>query len=649
MNACNGFEARPHTRTQGLGTPAETARVQHVETSRNDSSDGDTVPQTEAVTTIQAPTTAGRSLLLHSPDGPDAAWWRHAVIYQIYPRSWADANGDGVGDLPGITARLPYLRDLGVDAVWLSPFYTSPMADAGYDVADYRNVDPLFGTLADADALLARAKELGLRVIVDLVPNHTSDEHEWFRAALAAKPGSPERDRYMFRPGSGQGGNRPPNNWRSVFRGPAWTQVEKGLTDDQDAVVRRGQWYLNLFDSKQPDLNWQNAQVRAEFEAVLRFWLDRGVDGFRVDVAHGLVKREGLPSWDEDTVMIDDHGGEGDLPPAPPTSAAPMWDQDGVHEIYREWRRVLDAANPDGDPAHDKILCAEAWVEPIERLVDYTRPDEMHQAFNFAFLVSPWTARDLRAVIAQSLRAADSVGAPTTWVLSNHDVVRHASRLGLPVGTPRPNGIGPNDPQPDGVVGLRRARAATTLMLGLPGSAYLYQGEELGLPESSEVPDEARQDPVWFRSGHTELGRDGCRIPMAWEADAPALGFNTTGRTWLPQPAAYRELAVDRQLGVAGSTLELYRALLAVRREHDLGAGGLSTLEGPWTGDVAADVVAFVNEARGGARIALLLNLGEHPVELPAGTVLVTSDDLVEGLLPTDTAAWVRLPERSQA
>nr|WP_157551723.1 glycoside hydrolase family 13 protein [Kineosphaera limosa] len=573
-------------------------------------------------------------MLLHAPDGPDAAWWRHAVIYQIYPRSWADSNGDGIGDLPGITSRLPYLRDLGVDAVWLSPFYRSPMADAGYDVADYRAIDPIFGTLGDADALLARAKELGLRVIVDLVPNHSSDEHAWFQAALAAGPGSAERERYMFREGSGPTGDEPPNNWRSIFHGTAWTQVERG----DAATGAKGQWYLHLFDSKQPDFNWQNPQVREEFHDILRFWLDRGVDGFRVDVAHGLVKKDGLPPWEAETVMIDDHQGEGELHQSQPTNAAPMWDQDGVHEIYRGWRQVLEEANLGGDPAGDKILCAEAWVEPIERLTDYTRSDEMHQAFNFPFLVSPWKAPELRAVIVESLRAADTVGAPTTWVMSNHDVVRHASRLGLPIGLPRPNGIGPNDPQPDAVAGLRRARAVTTLMLGLPGSAYLYQGEELGLPESSEVPDEARQDPAWFRSDKTELGRDGCRIPMAWEADAPALGFNDTGELWLPQPAAYRELAVDQQIGVPGSTLELYRTLLAGRREHDLGTGGLRALPGD-----DDQVVAFVNEAHDGARVALLLNLGATSVALPAGRLLVASDELDDGRLPTDTAAWVLL------
>jgi len=433
------------------------------------------------------------------------------VIYQIYPRSWADANGDGIGDLPGITSRLPYLAGLGVDAVWLSPFYVSPMHDAGYDVANYRDIDPVFGTLDDADALIGTAHELGLRVIVDLVPNHTSAEHEWFQAALAAAPGSPERARYLFAEGTGPNGTEPPNNWRSVFGGPAWTRVT-------EADGTPGQWYLHLFDSSQPDLNWDNPQVHDLFTDVLRFWLDRGVDGFRVDVAHGLVKAPGLPDWTERTGMLGASGESTQAPGAPveqpqspapsaeqpsvPTdhldqhsgghhaesgtdqqgARAPMWDQDGVHEIYRQWRTVLEEYNPDGDPAKDRILCAEAWVEPIERTMAYVRADEMHQAFNFAFLETPWRATDLREVISRSLRAADAVGAPSTWVLSNHAVVRHTSRLGLPVAEPRPNGIGIGDPQPNTALGMRRARAATALMLALPGSAYLYQGEELGLP-----------------------------------------------------------------------------------------------------------------------------------------------------------------------
>ncbi|GAB49682.1 glycoside hydrolase family 13 protein [Mobilicoccus pelagius] len=577
----------------------------------------------------------------HSPGTPDDPWWRHAVIYQVYPRSWADSTGDGVGDLPGITARLPYLVDLGVDALWLSPFYRSPMADAGYDVADYRDIDPLFGTLADADALIARAHELGLKVIVDLVPNHTSREHAWFQAALAAEPGSPERARYLFRDGRGPHGEEPPNDWSSVFTGSAWTMAEPAVVEDDGhgatRVVRKAQWYLNLFDSGQPDLDWTNPEVHEEFDAILRFWLDRGVDGFRVDVAHGLVKKEGLPDFADRADMA------GTNPDGTATSDAPMWDQDGVHDIYRAWRRTLDeyvTRRPDGsiDPDGDRILVAEAWVEPIERAALYVRPDEMHQAFNFHYLNAPWRAADLREAVEESLHGNDLVGAPTTWVLSNHDVVRHASRLGFAPGTPRPNGIAADDPQPDAEAGLRRARAQTTLMLALPGSAYLYQGEELGLPEHTTLPDEARQDPTFLRSHGAETGRDGCRIPMSWEADAPAAGFNTTGEAWLPQPESYSGLAVDRQDGVEGSTLELYRALLRIRRERGLGSAGISAVPGTPDDVVAYDLQGADDDA---PRTRVILNLGAEAVELPQGDVLVTSGPLDDGRLPTDTAAWV--------
>jgi alpha-glucosidase len=437
---------------------------------------------------------------------PAQDWRRTAVVYQVYPRSFADSDGDGVGDLPGITGRLGALADLGVDAVWLSPFYTSPQADAGYDVADYRDVDPIFGSLADFDALLERAHGLGLKVIVDLVPNHSSDEHVWFKAALAAAPGSPERARYIFRDGRGENGELPPNNWESCFRGPAWTR-----TTNADGTP--GQWYLHLFDTKQPDFDWENPEVRAEFLDVLAFWLDRGVDGFRVDVANALIKAPGLPDID---VRVDD---ELDPDTEGLFGSGPMWDQDRVHEVYQSWRELLDSYPT------DRILVAEAWVQPLSRLARYVRADEMHQAFNFDYLETGWDAAALRRSIDASMTTNDSVGAPTTWVLSNHDVVRHVSRLGVDTGGRRPNGIRAGDPQPDYALGLRRAKASTLLMLGLPGSAYLYQGEELGLPDHTTLDDELRQDPTWWRSEYTEAGRDGCRIPLPWESDAPGLGF----------------------------------------------------------------------------------------------------------------------------
>ena len=601
-------------------------------------------PNSAAPATATAPTVARAAARQSADDGH--TWWREAVIYQIYPRSWADGDGDGVGDLPGVTAHLPYLRELGVDAVWLSPFYVSPQADSGYDVADYRDVDPVFGSLADADALVARARELGLKVIVDLVPNHSSDEHVWFQAALAADPGSPERARYLFRDGKGAGGSLPPNNWVSVFGGIAWTRVT-------EADGRPGQWYLHLFDRKQPDFDWTNPEVREEFESVLRFWLDRGVDGFRVDVAHGLVKDQALPDWDRPLELLGDadadtdddmdHNGQpvdGAAPEPEDRPHAPMFDQDGVHEIYEEWRRILNSYG-----APDRILCAEAWVEPPVRAARYVRPTEMHQAFNFDFLDARWDAPRLRNAITDSLAATGSVGAPTTWVLSNHDVVRHASRFGLEQNHRRPNGIGAGDPQPDRLLGLRRARAATALMLALPGAAYLYQGEELGLPESTDMDDAFRQDPAFHRTGGGELGRDGCRVPMPWVKGAPAFGFGSMTDTWLPQPPIYGDYAVDQQKGVAGSTLELYRTLLAIRREHRLGAGSFSWLE-EYAGHPPYEmVVGFVNVGGDDAPVGVVANLSEAAVALPAGArVLVASDHLTaDGLLPTDTTAWVLL------
>ncbi|GAB4084698.1 glycoside hydrolase family 13 protein [Myceligenerans cantabricum] len=586
---------------------------------------------------------------VHAPAG-GTEWWRDAVIYQVYPRSFADGNGDGMGDLPGITARLDHLARLGVDAVWLSPFYRSPQNDAGYDVADYRQIDPLFGTLDDFGALRARARELGLRVIVDLVPNHTSDQHVWFQEALAAAPGSPARERYMFRDGQGVDGAGPPNNWQSIFGGPAWTRLEPGPGDGPAGP----QWYLHLFDSSQPDLNWENPEVRSEFENVLRFWLDRGVDGFRVDVAHGMVKRAGLPDWAGKVAMVEGSDASIAVPPSDGTAPSdttttgaggdgpslgdashegPMFDQDGVHDIYRAWHKVL--SEYDGD----RCLVAEAWVSPMSRLARYVRDDEMHQAFNFAFLVTKWDAAGLRDVVTESLETMDTVGAPTTWVLSNHDVVRHASRLGLEETADGPmNGIGPDDPQPDAELGLRRARAATLLMLSLPGSAYVYQGEELGLPDHTTLPDDVRQDPAFFRTGGAESGRDGCRIPLPWEADAPGLGFGSPD-TWLPQPDTYRALAADQQYGVDGSTFEMYRAALETRRAEGLGRGGLTWIAGY---EDAKDVVALRV-----ADVVAVTNLGTTPVALPADAdVLISSGPLAESpegtVLPTDTTAWLR-------
>ncbi|MDN5750245.1 MAG: glycoside hydrolase family 13 protein [Pseudonocardia sp.] len=532
------------------------------------------------------------------------SWWRDAVVYQLYIRSFADGDGDGLGDIAGIRARLGYLRDLGVDALWINPWYPSPMADAGYDVADYRAVEPAFGTGEDAAALVREAHGLGLRVILDIVPNHTSDQHAWFRAAVAAGPGSPERARYHFRPGVG---DAPPNDWRSVFGGPAWTRLPDG------------DWYLHLFDSAQPALNWNLPEVRAEFESILRFWFDRGVDGFRIDVAHALDKDADLPDvGGEEEAMLAAAGGDGH----------PFWDRDGVHEIYRGWRRVADSY------AEQKVFVAEAWVSSPERLIRYLRPDELHTAFNFDYLGAPWDPAALRTVIDASLSTMHAVDAPATWVLSNHDVVRHVSRLGRPLAS----GHSLNDLPPhetlDRALGRRRARAAALLLFALPGGAYVYQGDELGLWEVEDLPDDVRQDPAWRRSGGAEIGRDGCRVPLPWSGTEAPFGFSpdgAAGAPWLPQPADFAGVTAQAQDGDPASMLTLYRTALALRRAvPQLGDGPMEWLP------AEPGVLAFSR----GEGFTCLVNLSDAPIALPGGRVLLATEAL-SGSLPVDAAVWL--------
>jgi len=545
-------------------------------------------------------------------------WWRSAVIYQIYPRSFADADGDGMGDLQGIKNRLPELAALGIDAIWCSPFFRSPQKDAGYDVSDYRDIDPLFGTLADFDELVAAAKEFRIRIIVDLVPNHSSDQHEWFQAALKAGPGSKERSRYIFRDGRGENGELEPNNWPSVFGGAAWTRIT-----EPDGTP--GQWYLHIFDSSQPDFDWNNSEVRSEFESILRFWLDRGAGGFRIDVAHGLVKADGLPDVEETSTTM---SGEEEGKPKDRSKPHPFWGQEGVHEIIREWRKIVDEYD-------DRIMAAEAWVMPLSRMAKWVRQDEYHQCFNFGYLESPWKADALKTVIDDSLHEFGSVGAPSTWVLSNHDVIRHATRFAYDKVPKQGDGVGPNYPQPDVPRGLRRARAATTLMLGLPGGAYIYQGEELGLPEHTTLEGKYRQDPTYFRTQGERVGRDGCRVPIPWESSAPAFGFNQTGEAWLPQPELYKSYSRNLQEGVAGSTLELYKSLLHNRKKFGLGLGELKWVD------------AYCSETSLGYQngsILVIANFNGEAINLPKGEVLLSTQvDINTGKLESDQAVWIKL------
>lgn len=546
--------------------------------------------------------------------GTGTEWWRTAVVYQVYIRSFSDANGDGLGDVAGLRSRLPHLQALGVDAIWINPWYPSPQADAGYDVADFRDIEPAYGTLAEGEDLIAAAHDAGLRVLLDIVPNHTSDEHPWFVAALAGDAAA--RARYVFRPGRGADGAEPPNNWESSFGGPAWTR-----TTGPDGTP--GDWYLHLFAPKQPDLDWSNPEVRAEFEDILRFWFDRGVDGFRIDVAHGLAKEPGLPD------AADPNPGSNH------SKAHPAWDQDAVHDIYRGWRVVADSYDP------PRAFVAEAWVADTERLARYLRPDELHTAFGFDFLRTPWSAAWQRKVIDDALAASARVGAPSTWVLSNHDVTRHVTRYARS----QPDHLVESAwdrarwarESPDLALGVRRARAAILLTLALPGSAYVYQGEELGLEEVEDIPASTRRDPTFVQTGGADVGRDGCRVPLPWSGTQAPFGFSPDGAAappWLPQPVTWGDRTAAAEDGDPDSVLALYRRALSLRRADVAAAGELEWLDAP------DGVLAFTR-----GEFACFVNTGADAVQLPRSVeILLSSVPLCEyGTLLSDSAVWVRL------
>ncbi|MGW5239452.1 glycoside hydrolase family 13 protein [Monashia sp. NPDC004114] len=562
------------------GTNSTTRRAQHVSTSQ-----------------LHRPTEAIAS---------SADWWRGAAIYQVYPRSFSDGNGDGTGDLAGVRGRLPYLRDLGIDAIWFTPWYPSPMADGGYDVADYRDIDPLFGDLAEAEALISDALGYGIRIIIDVVPNHVSSAHRWFQAAIAAGPGSPERERFWFRDGRGPGGDEPPNNWVSEFGGVPWSRLVAA-----DGTPE--QWYLHLFASGQPDLNWEHPDVRQEHEEVLRFWFDRGVSGIRIDSAALVSKDSGLTDVADGV--------------APGTH--PYTDRDELQDIYRSWRTIAESYGP------DRALIGEIWLPDVERFTRYLRPGVLHTAFNFEFMAAPWDAARLRDSIDRTVSAHAQVGAPPTWVLSNHDVTRPVTRYG------RADTAFSFDTKRFGTttdldLGRRRARAAVLLAMALPGAYYLYQGDELGLPEVEDIPLELLQDPMHFRSGGVDPGRDGCRVPLPWSGARPPYGFSPDGvTTWLPQPQTWAELTVQAQSSDPASMLSLHRRALLVRRTHpDLGDGPMDWLAS------APDVLAF----RRGSDFACVVNLSSQAVGLPPHAALwLASAPLEDGRLPTDATAWLRL------
>jgi len=546
------------------------------------------------------------------------SWWRDAVTYQIYIRSFADGNGDGKGDIQGIRSRLKYLKNLGIDAIWITPWYPSPQKDHGYDVADYLDIEPDYGTLSEAELMINEAHQLGIKVIIDIVPNHSSDQHKWFIEAVNSDPGSKARDRYIFRDGRGNHGEIPPNNWHSVFGGSAWQRII-----EKDG--RPGQWYLHLFAVEQPDFNWDNQEVHEYFEKVLRFWLDRGVDGFRIDVAHGMVKAPGLPDIEENlsSEML-------------AARRLPFWDQDGVHEIYRNWRRILNSY------PGDRMAVAEAWVSPASRIALYLRPDELANSFNFDFLTSIWDIQDLKRNIDLSLQAIQSVGAPASWVFNNHDVVRSVDRFALGL---RP-GVGETTFDRHGDVsklnleiGIRRARSGALLMLALPGGAYIYQGEELALPEVRDIPEDRLEDPRWFLSEKTDKGRDGCRVPLPWSAnESGSFGFSINEKlgkenSWLPQPNWWGNYSAENQEHDPNSTLNLYRKALEIRKtEIGLGDGELE-----WF-NMSDQVLAFKRPGN----FACIVNFGAA-FKIPNGEVLIASTPIEDGILPEDGALWMRL------
>lgn len=562
-------------------------------------------------------------------------WWLDAVVYQIYVRSFADANGDGIGDLAGIRSRLDHIASLGADAIWLTPCYPSPQMDHGYDVADYVSIEPDYGDLDEFDRLVAAAHARDLRVMLDVVPNHCSSEHAWFRAAVAAGPGSPERERYFFRDGRGEHGELPPNNWRALFGGPAWTRV----TEPDGSP---GQWYLHVFTPWQPDFDWSSPDVVQMFDDVLRFWFDRGVDGFRVDAVTVLGKAPGLP----------------DAPEGEPRTYFEFWPSG--HDVWRHWRQQIDRYELD-HPGRVLVTVGEAYAaRRPDLLATYVAPDQFHQSFSFDLLMTPWHAGLIHRAVDDTWRVLSESGGSMTWTLNNHDVQRIVTRLGHEDAHLAEIWTGDNQQWSQAPVDLelgeRRARAAIGFTVALPGALYLYQGEELGLPEVLDVPDEARTDPIFFRTQGAQAGRDGCRIPIPWTTDpSTAYGFSAGGdendRTssppWLPQPDGWGQWAVERQDADPGSMLTMYRELLARRRTLLDPSSGLE-----W---VRVDGGALLVFRRG--EVVVVLNTSGTTQPLPAestdGRRVAWSSQSSQSAhddatsVPADTCVWLAPAERA--
>ncbi|MFZ9628117.1 MAG: glycoside hydrolase family 13 protein [Ilumatobacteraceae bacterium] len=559
----------------------------------------------------------------------DRAWWRDAVVYQVYVRSFADSDGDGRGDLRGILERLDHLSSLGIDAIWLNPCYPSPQLDHGYDVSDYFDIEPTYGDLTTFDRLVAAARERSIKVLMDVVPNHCSDQHEWFQAALRAAPGSAERARFWFRDGRGEHGELPPNNWMSVFGGPAWSRIT-----EPDGTP--GQWYLRTFAAAQPDLNWENPEVHEHFERMLTFWFDRGVEGFRVDAVAVLGKHPGLP----------------DAPPPPPgTAENDVFSHnpyslfvESAHDHWRRWRHVIDEYERT-HPGRQLVTVSEAYTPgKPELLLKFVEPDQFHQSFCFDLLLAPWHRDLIFRAVDDVHRVLGAAGASLTWTLNNHDAQRSVTRYGradahLPESWTGNNLVYTGAPV-DLAVGTRRARAMIAFVAGLPGSLYLYQGEELGLPEVLDIPDDRREDPIFFQTEGREIGRDGCRVPMPWTDDAStAFGFSpVAAEPWLPQPIDWGRYAAAHQVDDPSSMLSLYREVMAGRRTLTHAA----PLE--WLPRTIDGVLGYV---RGDVAVVLNVSQRQQSIEAlgtPFTAVVIASDAAATTTsLPPDSAAWYRI------
>jgi alpha-glucosidase len=551
-------------------------------------------------------------------------WWTEAVIYQLYVRSFADGGADGIGDLAGIRHRLDYLAKLGVDGIWLNPCYPSPQHDHGYDVADYFNIEPDYGDLAEFDRLVASAKALGIKILMDVVPNHCSWDHAWFKEALLAGRGSAARERFYFAEGKGVDASEPPNNWRAIFGGSAWSRVS-----EPDGTP--GQWYLHVFTPQQPDLNWDHPDVPDMFDRMLRFWFDRGVEGFRADAVTVLGKAEGLP----DTVVPDDAPEVGWVNPEF------NYRPEGMG-AWSRWRSVVDAYNVENN--REVFVIAEAYTPTTELMKQYINKDRFHQGFAFNLMLAQWDAGMVRNAVRDVLTSLLPNGLTPAWTLNNHDAHRAVTRYGRADAKDLTAYTGGNLNNSTAAVnveiGTRRARAAVALELALPGSVYLYMGEELGLNEVLDIPDEDRQDPIWIRTEGREVGRDGCRVPIPWKtAPAGNHGFSASDdadRAWLPQPDGWGSLSVEAQERSAHSTLAMYRQALALRRRFFASAEFETLL-------VLEDDHELVGFERGGYLV--VMNTGATPRHLDEallnGRIAVFASGGTKGeMVPPDATVW---------